>query len=358
MKKLLSLLLCVILTLGIMPSVTAADIDTTAEYLLKTVTNPTVASIGGEWAVIGLARGNAANDAYFQKYLDNAKDYIKSKDGILHSRKYTEYSRVILAFTALGRDATNAFGYDLTAPLGDFDKTVSQGLNGAIFALLALDSGDYKCNVRSKYVDYILQKQLVDGGWALSGTSSDVDVTAMALQALAKYKSDAKVKSAIDKALGFLSKAQLSNGGFATYGEETAESSAQVIVALTELGISLNDSRFLKNGKTAMDAMLAFRLSNGGFKHLKSQISADGMATEQCFYALVAADRVKNGKNTLYRMSDAKKTSQNGESLLEKYKLLYRCIAEDLQMLVAENGSGTLSDVLYKLRDGLKSVQR
>ncbi len=351
MRRFLSLLLCVIITFGIALNVMAVDIDTTANYILKSITNPTVASIGGEWAVIGLARGGAENDAYFQRYLDNAKDYIKSKDGILHSRKYTEYSRVILAFTALGRDATNVFGYDLTAPLGDFDKTVSQGLNGAIFALLALDSGDYKRDVRSKYVNYILQKQLSDGGWALAGTVSDVDVTAMALQALAKYTGDVKVKSAIDKALVFLSKAQLSNGGFATYGEETAESAAQVIVALTELGIPLADSRFVKSGKTAMDAMLAFRLSNGGFKHLKSQISADGMATEQCFYALVAADRINQGKCSLYRMSDVQKET----TIFEKYKSLYLGIAEDLQMLAAENSSTTLCDILYKLRDGLKN---
>lgn len=353
MKKLLSLLLCVILTLSIMQSVTAADIDTTAEYLLKTVKDPTVASIGGEWAVFGVARSGKADSEYLAKYYANVESYVKDKNGILHSRKYTEYSRVIIAVTAIGKDATNVAGYDLTAPLGDVDKTVFQGINGAIFALLALDSGDYECAVRSKYVEYILQKQLVDGGWALSGTVSDVDVTAMALQALAKYTDRKNVNEAVDKALGFLSKAQLSSGGFATYGEETAESSAQVTVALSELGISLNDSRFVKNGKTVMDAMLAFRLSNGGFKHLKSQISADGMATEQCFYALVAAERANQGKCSLYRMSDVQKET----TIFEKYKSLYLGIAEDLQMLTAVKGSGTLSDVLYKLYYGLKNFQ-
>ena len=55
----------------------------------------------------------------------------------------TTYSRITLALTACGADATDFAGYSMIAPLGDFDKTVSQGVNGAIFALLALDCGGY-----------------------------------------------------------------------------------------------------------------------------------------------------------------------------------------------------------------------
>ena len=358
MKKLITLLLCFIITLGIIPSVTAADVDITASYILKNTKNPTVASVGGEWAVIGLARGGKADDGYFAKYYENAVAYVKSKDGVLHSRKYTEYSRVVLAVTAIGEDATNVGGYDLTKPLCDFDKTVWQGINGAIFALIALDSGDYECGIREKYVEHILDKQLVSGGWALSGESADSDVTAMALQALAKYTDRKDVSEAVEKALVLMSKKQLASGGFATYGEETAESSAQMAVALTELGISLNDSRFVKNGKTVLDAMLAFRLSSGGFKHTKGQTEADGMATEQCFYALVAAERANADKNSLYHMSDVKKADRD-MTLLEAYKAFYYSVAQDMNMLVSQkNTTGiTFADVLYKISTVIKEVK-
>jgi len=61
----------------------------------------------------------------------------------LHERRYTDYSRVILGLTAAGYDPRAFAGYDLTLPLADFDKTIWQGINGPVFALIALDSGNY-----------------------------------------------------------------------------------------------------------------------------------------------------------------------------------------------------------------------
>ena len=129
---------------------------------------------------------------------------------MLHERKYTEYSRVILALTAIGRDPAKVAGYNLLTPLGDFEKTIWQGLNGPIWAFIALDSGSYEIPknpaaktqaTRQLYINEILKNQLKDGGWSLTGTgNSDLDMTAMALQALAKYQDQKSVKSATDKA--------------------------------------------------------------------------------------------------------------------------------------------------------------
>ena len=234
MKRFLSLFLCIALLCGAAPCVSAAEeVQSTAEYIYKTVPMPTVGSIGGEWAVLGLARsGIEIPKGYYAAYYENLEAYVKEKNGVLHERKYTEYSRVILALTAIGKDPENVAGYDLLLPLADFDKTVWQGINGAVFALLALDSGNYASDLRERYVDYILQKQLPDGGFALSGEIADADVTAMVLQALAGYRNREDVKAAIDKALALLSAKQTEGGGFATYGIETAESAAQVIVPL------------------------------------------------------------------------------------------------------------------------------
>ncbi len=59
------------------------------------------------------------------------------------TKKYTEYSRVIIALTSIGKDPKNVGGYNLLLPLGDFEKTTWQGINGAIWALIALDCGQY-----------------------------------------------------------------------------------------------------------------------------------------------------------------------------------------------------------------------
>lgn len=297
----LTLLLCLSLIVPASAVSVSDALKDTAGYIRKTTPDPQVGSIGGEWAVLGLARGGYdVPSGYYQ----NVVSYVQTCQGVLHSRKYTEYSRVILALTAIGKDPTNVGGYDLVKPLCDYDKTIWQGINGPIFALLALDSGNYTCNVRQNYIDCILDQEISGGGWSLDGSEADVDITAMALQALAKYQDQKAVRDATDRALSWLSKDQNNDGTFSTYGTANCESCAQVIVALCELGISLEDSRFVKNGSTAMDGMMQFYVKGSGFTHVAGGGSgADGMSTEQGFYALVAANRIANGQSSLYRMS-------------------------------------------------------
>lgn len=324
-KRILALLLALVTALGLAPaafatvsdSTLASAVSGTAAFIYQTTPSPQVGSIGGEWAVLGLARsGYSVPEKYYQDYYATVEQYVKDCKGVLHEKKYTEYSRVIVALSSIGKDARSVGGYDLTKPLGDYDKTIWQGLNGPIWALIALDSRDYPeptAGIRQKYIDRILACQLSDGGWSLfGGTSaayanekSDPDITGMALQALAKYQSQSAVATATQEALDCMSKMQQADGGFSSMGESNAESIVQMIVALCELGLSPDDPRFVKNGTTMLDALLKFRQQNGGFNHTTSGTGNNQMTAEQGFYALVAAQRQRGGKNSLYRMSDA-----------------------------------------------------
>ena len=309
-----------------------SEVQGSAAFMVSAVKAPEVGSIGGEWAVIGLARSGYSVPAdYYDKYYTRVEKYVKDCNGVLHDRKYTEYSRVALALTAIGRDPSKVAGYNLLTPLGDFEKTIWQGLNGPIWALIALDSGNYEIPknpaaktqaTRQLYIDEILNNQMKDGGWSLTGTGdSDVDITAMALQALAKYQDQKAVKAATDSALSWLSKNQDSKGGFASWGTTNVESVAQVVVAFCELGMDLNDSRFVKNGHGLVENLLSFRQSNGGFYHVMD--GSDGnnqMSAEQGFYALVAIDRAENGKNSLYRMGDVVKNNSKPNTNINKSK--------------------------------------
>ncbi len=297
----------------------SAVIKDTAAYIYRTVKSPQVDSVGGEWAVIGLARsGYNVPKGFYEDYYRRVEAYLKANNGVLHEKKYTDYSRAVLALTAAGYDPTNVAGYDLTMPLGDFEKTVWQGINGPIYALLALDCGNYAVPKnpnaavqasRGMYVDEILRRQLPDGGFSLLGGDSqaDPDITAMALQALAKYQERADVRAATEKALACLSRLQNSEGGYASRNENNLESVAQVIVALTELGIPLADPRFVKNGNTLVDNLLSYYDKGQGFRHIAGG-GNDLMATEQAFYALVAVERAQQGKSSLYRMTDRVQT--------------------------------------------------
>lgn len=278
---------------------------------------PSVGSIGGEWAVIGLSRAGLLSDAVAQSYEQAAEDYVKQAGSVrLHHAKSTENSRTILGLTAAGYDAANVAGVDLTAGLTDMAYLRAQGTNGPIWALIALDCHGYdipQCAdgeeqvTREGLVAEILSYQCSDGGWALMGDESDVDMTAMALTALAPYKDDVEVKAAVDAALAYLSDAQQDDGGFMGWGTANSESCAQVIVALTALGIDpAADSRFVKNGASPLDGLCAFACEGGGFCHSNEQAEPDGMATEQGFYALAAYDRFRQGMTSLFDMTDIK----------------------------------------------------
>ena len=288
----------------------------TMAHLAETVTEPAFGTNAGEWTVLCLARGEhfEAENEYFSDYYDRIVTYVNEKaasinqNGALHKSKSTDNSRVILALSAIGEDATSVGNWNLVAPFEDFNWIKKQGINGPIFALIALDTVGYATvdnTIREQCVDYILDAQFEDGGWALSGSTADPDVTAMALQALAPYKAQADVSTAAEEAFACLSTIQNQDGGYASWGTVNVESCAQVIVACTAWGINPDtDSNFVKNGKSVVDAVLAHYLEDkAAFEHVIDS-GANDMATDQACYALVAYDRFINGKTALYDMSD------------------------------------------------------
>ncbi|MER1998296.1 MAG: S-layer homology domain-containing protein [Lysinibacillus sp.] len=269
----------------------ADSYTTAAQYMVKQVPNPTY---GDEWVVIGLARGGAQVPAkYFETYYQNLVKEVVAQKGQLHRYKYTEYSRVIIALSAIGRDAKNVGGYDLTKPLEEISNVVWQGVNGPIFALIALDTWQYATPARDQLVDAILQAQLLDGGFTLSGDVADLDLTAMAIQALAPYADDAKVAPALQRAMAKMN-------ALAANGYTSAETAAQVITAYTAMGI---------DAPAHVQQMQAFyNAADGGFRHVLAETKANGMATEQATYALAAYNRMQAGQLSLYNMQDTRGT--------------------------------------------------
>lgn len=280
----------------------------TGDYL-QSLGAPQVGSVGGEWLVIGLRRSGREVPA---AYLDAVAAYVREnadENDRLHRSKSTENSRLILALTALGTDVTDVDGHDLLRGLNNLDFVCRQGLNGPVWALLALDCGNYSepaGNVtREALIAAILDARLPDGGWTVAGENADADATAMVLQALAPYyERDSAVRAAVDEAVALLSAQQSADGGFVTANLATSESVSQVIVALTALGIDPEtDSRFVKNGHSALDALLSYAVEGGGFRHIADG-GVDGMASEQGYYALTAYVRFLEGQTRLYDMTD------------------------------------------------------
>ena len=294
--------------------------ETTGDYL-ESLGTPVTGTVGGEWVVIGLIRSGRDVDG-LEEYLASAEQYVAENaddQERLHRAKSSENSKMIVALTALGQDVTDFAGHDLLKGLTDMSYVKKQGINGPAWALIALDSGNYEVPdipsaedpvTREKLIATLLEAQLEDGGWALSGTMSDSDMTGMVLQALAPYYGkDDDVTEAVDRALETVSRMQNADGSFSTYGGDsgmvpTSESMSQILVALAALGIDAGkDERFIKNGVTLLDALCAYYTEGGGFRHVMDG-ERDGMATEQGYYALTAYYRMLEGKTRLYDMSD------------------------------------------------------
>ena len=296
------------------------------EYVKAETYNPSLGSTYGEWAVLAEARGNVSASVWYDKYLSNIAKSVASMNGKLDNTntqtKHTEYSRVILALTALGEDATKFTGsngtvYNLVEPLfeknGSTYRVSEQGNNGTAFALIALDSGNYYDNAtgttaRNAWINSLLDAQISDGSWGIDTDfpGSNVDMTAMVVQALAPYCStNANVKDAVDKAVKWLSAEYQETGDYGS-----SESAAQVIVALSALNIDAKiDSRFQHNGISVLSNFLSYADPNSkGFLHDKQPNSTvNQMASEQAAYTLVAYDRYVNGSKRLYDMSDVTK---------------------------------------------------
>ena len=363
-KRLLSLLLALITALSLCVPVfatggtgngggTTGETTTSVSTIVDATLSSTLAQekaaltspdFGSEWGILGLARSGYLekgskyfNDyytrvaAYASKATKNAQE-LGAPAGALHLVKCTENSRLIIALSALGRDARSIGECDLTAPYEKFSWIEGQGLNSVVFALIALDTVGYETKdttIRQQCISYILGRQLSDGGWNYQedAAASDPDMTAMSLQALANYQEQEKVQAAVSAAVGRLSAMQNSDGSYTSYEAVNSESISQVIVACAALGIDPHtDSRFVKNGKSAVDALLTFyNTEKRAFHHTMKDkdgnpTDVDGMATEQAAYAMTAYQRLMDGKTSLYDMRDVAKDCAAGEHTFGDWK--------------------------------------
>ena len=262
-------------------------LDSAVNYLVKNTDMLTVGSVGGDWTAMILA-GIGSHDELVNVYRENARLYISEKGGVLHNTRYTEYSRVVLALDAVGENPHDIGGYNIVTPLLDFEAVTRQGVNGAAWALMALDavddnSGDIGA-VRERYISYILSAQNDDG--SIGGiVGSEVDMTAMCLRALAPYTERSDIASACDRGVDFIIERQGTSGGFPSPYGESSETVSQVLLAFDAIGVVLDDPR-LNADVSLIDVLLYYQNRDGGFTHNVGGES-NLIATEQAVLALL-----------------------------------------------------------------------
>lgn len=258
------------------------------EAISKTSEKMLQDGIGSDWVAIGLAR-SGVNVPLETKinYVQPVAEKVKKR---LNRFSATDLARTIIMMNAMNVDPTKVEGQNLVQNLFESDKVNS--VTGYAFTLLALDTKKYEVPAEAKWnraalVQALLNTQHTDGGWTYDSSSSkesasNVDVTSMVLAALAPYQDQAEVKPAIQKAVDYLYKQQLGNGGFAADGQENSNSTAQAIIGLS-LVKDVDHDRLNK----AVQTLMSYQLPNGEFKWLPNDQKGSGMATEQAFLALL-----------------------------------------------------------------------
>lgn len=270
----------------------AANTGSVQELINKGL-SPDAGTSPAEWFIIALKQYKGNYD--YSAYTSALNAYVKKTAGI----KATDMQRIAMTYTAIGGNTE----YVKSA----VDTSIGKlGIMSYVYGLLLLDCGAYSSKqlTRNDIINYILSLKLSDGGWALSGSVSDTDITAMVLQALAPYYKYEDVKSCVNKALNLLSERQLQTGDYSSWGVRNAESGAQVICALSALSINCQtDKRFIKNGNTLIDGLLLYSLADGGFTHALGGVS-NNTTSVQALYSLVSVYRQANGLGTLFRFTN------------------------------------------------------
>jgi len=258
-------------------------------------------------------------------YLELLEERIR-EDGV--GGQMTDYERITLGILSAGGDPTDFAGVDLIDGIVNWPD-LSQGINAAIWGLIALDAANAVVpeganHTRDSLIEHILANMSGDGWNYSQGSVPDVDMTGMGLYALAPYRDRPKVNQAGKRAIRWLSDNQLKNGGYHSWGTINSESCSQVICALTSWGVDPQGPDFTKEEGNVVTALLDFQVTEGidkgGFKHMHEYGVDHGFGTHQALYALGALkDYFENGRSTIFYKISYSGFDQGDVTALEIY---------------------------------------
>ena len=309
------------------------NLEEKIKKILSSVMSLYEKSVNSHWETIALHK-NGGDPEVYKDYVDSVIENIKSNNG--KYSKITDLEKDIILLNLLGYDVSNIDGINLLEELllQDIEK---QGSNGVAYGILCINSVEEnlvekiknknsdKENLltREKLLDILFTYQNSDGGFSLEkGGKSDIDLTAMALQALASSKAfyselssedinntnidKTKLEESIERAINYLEKSDF----------KTSEGISQTIIALTYLG--KNPEKL--GDKNLVEELLKYIGENNRFKHDIKE-DEDSIATEQGAIALLSYNRYLSGEDPIYenKIASQEKTEEKGNDYSRLY---------------------------------------
>ena len=270
-----------------------------------------------DWTVFTLLRhgetlSNAQTGSYYDSVVEKVKEW-ENDPNLPDGPKPTDIAKISLALTMLEKDITDVDGVNLAEMMYNSTR-LKEGSNELIWVLLALDAANIQIPAdatwsRESMISALLEFQNANGFFGLfDNKTGDVDITAMALQPLARYQvTDAKVEAAVKKAVTWLKGAVKDDFGYGT-----PESTAQVLIALSALGIdpTVSDSGFGTVNMNMITSMMAYKCEDGGFAHVLGN-TTNGIATTQVLEALDAYILFKENNVAYWDVAGSAHVSHN-----------------------------------------------
>ena len=266
----------------------------TAAQMIRRLTGEEIGP-GCEWSIIGIAGSSMAKEAeaqsLFMQYEESLRIAVKRTEGVLDPERPTDNAKAVIALQMIGGDPGDVEGFDLLDQLENTEVVKEQGVNAQIWALNAASCCGRHLDAQETYIGEILAMQMGDGSFTYDGQTADVDITAMAMQALAPFAGeDQKIADALANARSWLAQKQQPGGDYGS-----SESTSQVIMALAAMGEDPAKSEdFTKKGGSLIDGLLQYRCADG-FCHLQGD-EMDVMATEQALCAIDSAQLAAQGE--------------------------------------------------------------
>lgn len=263
----------------------------TVEYIVQQVEEPGIASVGGDWLMRALAMsGLDVDEDFVSLYYDNVRAKVKSEEGKIHDKYYSDYARATIGVVSIGKDPTDIEGYDITKSMDNYKEITDQGMTAVAYTLVAANIAGVKLDNEEAYLNYLKKevKSFIDSG------EKDTDYLSMSLVGLSLYTDREDIKALSDQGVEQLSKLQDEDGTFGS-----CESTAEAIIALSQLKIDVfEDSRFVKNDVSLGDSLIIYRNDEGGFAHTleTDDKETDLMSTERALLAMDSMSLFKEGK--------------------------------------------------------------
>ena len=283
-------------------TVEGTALDTVLNDTAKYVSENTEISNANEWRVMALSKAGLLSDEQKQEFFKSEEEKVKG------SLKATSCETSIISLALTGNSVTDIAGKNLLDLLSEANGL--DAINSQMYALIALDMHDFALSEeasakldKDEIIKSIIDAQKEDGGFSYSSEwPSDVDMTAMAIQALAPYKTSENVSESISKAKDFILN-KLENDEITS-----AESFSQVLMALFALGSDEFDAGTLDK---VTSGLLSYYNGDGRFCY---NCEANEFSTTQSYYALVSLNSYLKDGTYLYSKTDHNKVTVKGKA--------------------------------------------